>query len=168
MNARIVPAVLTATLLGLTTGCSGMRDFMFGRGARCGLCTRLSAAGQALNPLRPFPERQQGPRPCYNGPQPPGGGCGVSPQAAPYHGAGGGGYGYQGYAEAESYCGACGGAVGSGYAGGSCECGGVVSGYGSVSDPYLEIPSGGVPADNFMPRSEDVPLGEPSPDPEAN
>jgi len=32
-----------------------MRNFLFGRGARCGLCSRVGAVGQAINPFSPAP-----------------------------------------------------------------------------------------------------------------
>ena len=40
MNTRILTIVGTLALLTLSSGCSGMRNFLFGRGARCGLCNK--------------------------------------------------------------------------------------------------------------------------------
>lgn len=42
MNARIASVVTAATLVLTTTGCSGIKNFLFGRGSRCGLCTKLT------------------------------------------------------------------------------------------------------------------------------
>ena len=44
MNARICSVVLAVTLLTTSTGCSGIRNFLFGRGARCGLCNQTETA----------------------------------------------------------------------------------------------------------------------------
>ncbi len=46
MNTRICSVVATVTLLMMTTGCSGMRNFLFGRGARCGSSNPAPAAQQ--------------------------------------------------------------------------------------------------------------------------
>ncbi|QDT10479.1 hypothetical protein [Planctomycetes bacterium K23_9] len=51
MNKRILTVVATVTLLCTTSGCSGMRNFLFGRGARCGLCSNLRRPLQRINPL---------------------------------------------------------------------------------------------------------------------
>ena len=50
MIARFWSVVATVTLLTLVPGCSGMRDFLFGRGARCGLCNRFSQPAPAPQP----------------------------------------------------------------------------------------------------------------------
>lgn len=51
MNIRNL-SILTLTLLSLgSTGCSGMRGCLFGRGAGCGLCSRIGSVGQAINPF---------------------------------------------------------------------------------------------------------------------
>ena len=42
MINRIVTVVAAATLLSLSGGCAGMKNFLFGRGARCGACTGLA------------------------------------------------------------------------------------------------------------------------------
>ena len=47
MNTRILTVVGAVTLLCTMTGCSGMKSFLFGRGARCGLCNRLQAPATA-------------------------------------------------------------------------------------------------------------------------
>ncbi|MEM9585786.1 MAG: hypothetical protein AAGA03_00780 [Planctomycetota bacterium] len=143
MNARILPVVLTLTLLSLTTGCSGMRNFFFGRGASCGLCNRLSTAGQALNPFAPAPTA-----PAIAPPQAP---CNTCP--APYA---------SGYAAAPTYapapqvdCGCAPGYIGSGVYGSACPsdvCGSgeVVGGYGAV---YGDVGSGVILGDNFQSRN---------------
>lgn len=41
MNARMLTVLTTTMLLVATSGCSGMRNFLFGRGARCGSCLSL-------------------------------------------------------------------------------------------------------------------------------
>lgn len=43
MNNRLILTVMTAAVVTTTSGCAPFRNFFFGRGARCGLCTRLSA-----------------------------------------------------------------------------------------------------------------------------
>lgn len=55
MNRRIFSVLTTVTLILLSTGCSGMRDFMFGRGARCGLCNRSNPQPPAAFPYGPPP-----------------------------------------------------------------------------------------------------------------
>ena len=42
MVNRIATVVAAATLLSLSGGCAGMKNFLFGRGARCGACTGLA------------------------------------------------------------------------------------------------------------------------------
>ena len=43
MNTRFCTVVTVVVLLCLSTGCSGMKNFIFGRGARCGLCTKIGS-----------------------------------------------------------------------------------------------------------------------------
>lgn len=147
MIARMFPIVSVATLLMISTGCSGMQSSLFGRGARCGLCDRFSTAGQALNPFRPAPGAQQAP--CGQHPQgQPSFGfapTGVSPHAAPYASP------QPGDLVGTPHCGAC---VGSGT---SCGCGSIVSGYGGVVDPYGGVTDGDAPvmSDGFYSRDRD-------------
>ncbi len=141
MNARIFPVVSVATLLLVSTGCSGMQSFLFGRGARCGLCNRVSTAGQALNPFAPAP----GSRPVYgSAPQAPGQ-QGVSPYAPPYASPQPGGF------TGAPTCGDC---VGSGA---DCSCGSVNLGYGGGGDPYSGVIYGDevIMSDDFNPRASD-------------
>ena len=166
MNIRLLALVASVTLLSMSSGCCGLKNFMFGRGARCGLCQRLSA------PL-------SNPAPAY-APQAP---CGTAPYApAPYTPAP---YAAAPYAPAAPTCsqpvvtapsGDCGcngyaygGDVsyGSAYSGG-CECeaygGGTCLGesYGGVvHDPYLssgtvvpysgQVIDGGIVGDQVIP-----------------
>ena len=58
MNSRIVTVVMAAGLLASSTGCSGMKNFLFGRGAACGLCSKLSL-----------------PKPCFGNMMPPAATC---------------------------------------------------------------------------------------------
>lgn len=96
MNTRIRSIVVAVTLLSLTSGCSGMRNFLFGRGARCGTCSAIS--GPASNPG--YDNRGQAP--CSPESQSP---CNQSVVGVPHNGCG------------------CNAAYGSAYAG-QCECGG--------------------------------------------
>lgn len=41
MNIRIGSIMMAATLITTSTGCGTMKSFLFGRGARCGLCSSL-------------------------------------------------------------------------------------------------------------------------------
>ncbi len=61
MNTRILTVLATAALLCTTVGCSGMRNFMFGRGARCGLCNDARGTLRNLNPLARQNQVQSGP-----------------------------------------------------------------------------------------------------------
>ena len=155
MNARIFSVVMAVTLVSLSSGCSGMRNFLFGRGARCGLCQRLSDAGNALNPLAPAPYTPsagpgwRGEPVCgYEGPT-----CGYEGPVCGYE---------------APRCGSC---VGSGYLGRRYSWGDQVdSGYGSVRDPYLngqylpgpvlpydgQIIQGPVVSDEWNPRDGEV------------
>jgi len=40
MNRRVFSVVLLVTILPFAVGCSGMKNFIFGKGARCGICNR--------------------------------------------------------------------------------------------------------------------------------
>ena len=52
--ARGMTVVLATSLL-LSGGCSGVQGFLFGRGASCGLCTRLPRIGGCLTDRCPAP-----------------------------------------------------------------------------------------------------------------
>ncbi len=43
MNIRIGSVMMAATLIATSTGCGTMKNFLFGRGARCGLCSSLGS-----------------------------------------------------------------------------------------------------------------------------
>lgn len=43
MNNRLCAVMTAMTLIICSTGCSGMKNFLFGRGARCGLCSSLGS-----------------------------------------------------------------------------------------------------------------------------
>lgn len=107
MNARICTIIAVMSLMSFSVGCGGMRNFLFGRGARCGLCNRNAPAPQYGNTM-------QAPCGATNGQPAPQGGCGCNGQA----------YSAQ-------PCGSCGST-----APGNCGCGGMTSGYGAV-DPYM-------------------------------
>ena len=51
MAVRILSHLALLTILLATTGCGVTRSCLFGRGASCGLCNRVGAIGNALNPL---------------------------------------------------------------------------------------------------------------------
>jgi len=153
MNIRNVWFGLLLLATVCSTGCSGMRNFLFGRGARCGLCSRLGAAGQALNPLAPAPAPTA---PCNAAPYAP-----AAPYAvAPPCGAAGG-------APAPTVYGGpvCGSGMGGGYAaampgGCGCQTEGYPSGaayYGGteyVSPGYeTVVPGGMIQGDNFQSRN---------------
>ncbi len=125
MNTRICSVVATVTLLTLSTGCSGMRNFLFGRGARCGLCNRLDVSTPSYDTVQQAPcgstcptYGTTVPQNVVTGPQV---GCGCVTDS----------------------CGSCGTTYGSAY-GGSCGCG--VAGQYTV-DPYL---SGGTIVDGAV------------------
>ncbi|MBL6725903.1 MAG: hypothetical protein ISQ09_12530 [Rubripirellula sp.] len=44
MNRRVFSVILLVTILPLGVGCSGMKNFIFGKGARCGICNRGAVA----------------------------------------------------------------------------------------------------------------------------
>lgn len=129
MVVRTFTFVTLMTIMVTSSGCGGMRNFLFGRGARCGLCSRIGAVGNALNPLAPPPNAA------------PNSGCGLlngraaapTCQSAPVYAP------QAGYApmSVEAPCNQCiGSPVISGY-GGDCGCQ-VDSGYGPTIDPYLQ------------------------------
>lgn len=55
MTIRTLTLLMLVTVTVTSTGCSGMRNFFFGRGANCGLCNRVGAIGRAVNPFAPPP-----------------------------------------------------------------------------------------------------------------
>ncbi len=150
MNTRICAVVATVTLLTLTSGCSGMRNFLFGRGARCGMCNQPSGPAPAADCGSYGPQAPAN----QNFAAPGNAGCGCN-NGGMYAGQiGNGGYG-------------------SAYSGG-CGCGGINSGY--ATDPYQTneymgtmpyegqiidygvvdgtvVGNGTVSPDNFAPRS---------------
>jgi len=65
MTIRILALVTLVMVMSSATGCGGMRNFLFGRGARCGLCPSGPAAGP-VNPYAPA--------------QPAAPGCGLIPK----------------------------------------------------------------------------------------
>jgi len=139
MNTRICSVVMVVTLVSLSSGCSGMRNFLFGRGARCGLCN--SNPGGMTGPQ--FGNTMQAP--C---------GCGPTgqPYAGPSQGCGTEQYGPAPYAGGGYSCGSCGAQP-------SADCG---CGY---ADPYMSsgvigIPQGGqvappIQGDDFSARRFD-------------
>ena len=55
MMNRNVSVVAVVLLLSTSSGCSGMRNFLFGRGAQCGLCNQATAPPAFLpNGLAPY------------------------------------------------------------------------------------------------------------------
>jgi hypothetical protein len=64
MNVRLVALIATVTIVTTSGGCSGMRNFLFGRGAACGVCP-----SQGPNMGLPGPELGCGMEP----------GCGYEP-----------------------------------------------------------------------------------------
>ena len=139
MNIRLLGLVATVTLLSAASGCCGVKNLMFGRGARCGLCQRTSSPlaapappyapqvpcrTQPYAPPAPYtppvahPPAAYAPSPCT----PAAPTCTQPIVTAPTTGCGCNGY-------------ACGGEVayGSSYCG-ECQCG--IHG-GVVHDPYL-------------------------------
>ena len=123
MNNRIGTVVVAVTLLSLMTGCSGMKNFMFGRGARCGLCTKVgSCLGTPC-----FGNTMQAPAPQYaSAPQ-----YAPSPQpyAAPQCAA-------PAYQAPTCQAPVCGCETAPTYAGESCGCGASSAAYGPAVDPY--------------------------------
>lgn len=121
MNKRISTVIAAVMLLSLSSGCSGMRNFLFGRGASCGLCSRI---GSVL-PTPSFGNTMQAPTPtCPSAP------CGSAPIASP------GGCGCNSYAGP--------GYVGDAYSS-ACGCGNAYPYASGSSDPY-----GGLPIDGSI------------------
>ncbi|TWT93044.1 hypothetical protein [Neorhodopirellula pilleata] len=165
MSIRTFTIVTLVIVTSSATGCGGMRNFLFGRGAQCGLCNRIGAVGNAINPLAPAP----GIAPSTCG-APPSRGCGLfnrnpAPVYAPPVACSpvpcgdecvGSGYGYGGYVD--------GGYV-SGMPG-DCQTCAPYGGYesGAVHDPYLSAPvigneypvdgysGGGIPSEGWYQR----------------
>lgn len=69
MNTRFGMVVVTVTLVALTSGCSGMRNFLFGRGARCGACNAPANNETSAAPCQTCPSDAtcSAPGACYNG-----------------------------------------------------------------------------------------------------
>ena len=129
MNIRICSFVAVMTLVSITSGCSGMKNFLFGRGARCGLCNSNSGG----MPAPQFGNAMQAP---CGGPQ-----CGQpnmgqpfanQPYMGPQHGCGSEHYQPAPYNQGGYSCGTCGAP-----SGGDCGC--------SYSDPYMSGEVMGVP-----------------------
>lgn len=163
MSIRTLTLITLAMVTGSSTGCGGMKNFLFGRGAPCGLCNRIGAVGTALNPLAPSPV--SAPAPC--GPA-PNRGCGLFNRgpAVPPPGP------YAPYASAPTCHDGC---VGSGYdqggyavgTAGRCESCNSYGAYheGGVVDPYLngtvtegpvvngQYQGGPIQGDNFYDRN---------------
>jgi len=52
MNTRICSVIAVMTLMSFSTGCTGIKNFLFGRGARCGLCNLGGSAPQFGNAMQ--------------------------------------------------------------------------------------------------------------------
>lgn len=52
MNTRICSVIAIMTLVSFSSGCTGIKNFLFGRGARCGLCNGGSLAPQFGNAMQ--------------------------------------------------------------------------------------------------------------------
>ena len=142
MNNRIFTVALIATIVSLSSGCSGMRNFMFGRGARCGLCNRGAAPAAPAPQFGNTMQAPCGPPACNQPYAAPAQNCCPDPYVQPYAS---GGYS----------CGSCGSP-----SAGDCGCG-----YGYV-DPYTNsIPSGavGVPSTG-QPMGNVAPMAPVQPD----
>jgi hypothetical protein len=120
MNVRFVALIATVAVITTSSGCSGMRNFLFGRGAACGVCPS-QGPGYGL----PGPELGCGMEP----------GCGYEPTC---------GHEPPRFGGLRRGCGLFGGGICRGSD--SCGCGanahpGVTSGYGAfpgvVNDPYM-------------------------------
>ncbi len=144
MNNRICAVIATATLLTLLSGCSGLRNRLFGRGARCGLCSRLSGPTSA----------SCGPAPCE--PQQP---CNQNAAPAPYTSAGQCGSCGQTYGAADglAYGGGCGCNQSaadpylSTWSNGSTPYDGQIINYGVTGDGVV-VGNGTTYSDGFVPR----------------
>jgi len=159
MNIRNVWFSLLLLTTVCSTGCSGMRNFFFGRGARCGLCSRLGTAGQALNPLAPSPTTRA---PCGAAPYAPAAPYAAAPAYAPAPtcGMGGGAPGPMAYGGN-----ACGSGISGGYSVGMpADCGCGSESYPSGANYYggsdyvtpgyeTVVPNGVIEGDNFQNRA---------------
>ena len=143
MNTRILTVVSLVSLATMSIGCTSTRNPLFGRGAQCGLCNRLSTAGQALNPFAPAPRIDPG---CGHEVAPHAG-CPTCPpglQAGqPFRGP---------FAQISEP--GCGYELGCGHEG-------VISGYGGYVDPYSGsyYGDGVILPDSFEPRSGEISNG---------
>ena len=65
MNNRVLSVVMFVTVLTLSSGCSGMKSFLFGKGASCGICKGGASqiGGAMANPCGCPPGTH-----AYNGP----------------------------------------------------------------------------------------------------
>lgn len=78
MNIRIGSIMMAATLIATSTGCGTMKNFLFGRGARCGLCSSLpipkfgnmasAPCSTGLCPSSPVAAPAYAPAPAYQSP----------------------------------------------------------------------------------------------------
>ena len=99
MNNRICSVIAIMTLVTFSSGCAGIKNFLFGRGARCGLCSGGSAGPlfgnvmQAPNALGQYQQPAAGCNGQVYSAQPSGGcgttapnncGCGTYGVADPY------------------------------------------------------------------------------------
>lgn len=165
MNARICSVIASVTLMAFSTGCSGTRNFLFGRGARCGLCTKKASVvpapqfGNTMPALQPYAPVSAAPcqtAPCPSAPcqapayqgsvvTAPQSGCGCNGVSGIVSGGGV----YTGNA-----CGSC-GDYGVSYGGGCNSCGNAAQGY--VTDPYL---NSGTVVGEVVPHDGQI-IGEP-------
>ncbi len=166
MNTRICSIIASVTLLIFSSGCGSTRNFLFGRGARCGLCNRASTPAPPPAMQAPCGQTPYA-APAYGAPQcqtpayqgsvvtAPASGCGCNGNTGnvdggqAYAGNPCGSCGDGGQAYAGNSCGGC-ADYGMTYGGGECggDCGNVVGGYGPVvTDPYTNggIVGGSVP-----------------------
>lgn len=166
MNVRFVAIVATVTIVATSGGCSGMRNFLFGRGAACGVCP---SQGPAYG--MPGPELGCGMEP----------GCGYEPVCGHEGGHVGGlrrgcglfgggtcngsdscGCGSQGHGYAPNSYGAYSGVVNDPYA-----FGGEVIGSEAIGGPYNGYPGavypGTIVGDNFDTRPGQIMSVTPGP-----
>ncbi|QDV44926.1 hypothetical protein Enr13x_47970 [Stieleria neptunia] len=86
MNNRIILVAMTVAVVTTTSGCTPFRNFFFGRGANCGLCTRLSTPLRRQAPLaaaQPTCNQPLAAQPRYTPPA-AGYGCNPDPCATGY------------------------------------------------------------------------------------
>lgn len=139
MSVRSLSIVALVIVTGSATGCGGMKNFLFGRGAQCGLCNRIGAVGNAINPLAAAPGVMPANGTCNS----PRGGCNLfnrnpAPVYAPP----------VAYAPTETCSGGCGnGGYSMGMAGDCESCHSYSGGYheGVVGDSYINDPYLGSP-----------------------